>query len=145
MSPLSLRDAAQQVGVSKSTLLRAIHSGRMTAPRTDDGGYLVDEAELRRAYPVAPKAAAEPVEASPAAADVELVVRNARLEAELAALKSLLEAERRRGEELREDRDRWFRQAERTTGPAPAPALKPLPSHPGALGDVMGRLFRRSA
>src|SRR3954447_24895228 len=54
---LSLRSAAVQAGVSKTTIVRAIRAGRLSAPRNDDGGYAIDPAELFRVYP--PEAGAE--------------------------------------------------------------------------------------
>jgi hypothetical protein len=51
MATFGLRQAAQQAGASKSTILRAIQSGRLSASRTDDGGYAIDAAELFRVYP----------------------------------------------------------------------------------------------
>ncbi len=51
MTSFSLRQAAQQAGTSKSTILRAIQSGRLSATRTDDGGYSISPAELFRVYP----------------------------------------------------------------------------------------------
>ncbi len=50
-APLCLREAAEQAGTSKSTIWRAIKSGRMSATRTDDGGFAIDPAELFRAFP----------------------------------------------------------------------------------------------
>jgi excisionase family DNA binding protein len=50
MPGLSLREAAKQVNVSKSTILRAVRSGRMSAARTEDGEYSIDPAELFRVY-----------------------------------------------------------------------------------------------
>jgi excisionase family DNA binding protein len=50
MAALSLRDAAEQAGVGKSTIWRAIKSGRMSATRTEEGGYLIDPAELFRVF-----------------------------------------------------------------------------------------------
>lgn len=138
MAGLSLREAAQQAGTSKSTILRAIQNGRLSAARTDDGGYSIDPAELFRVYPV--KSSTDTPQ-QPAHRSVEqdaptfvvaetpdapeLRIRNAALEAELSALKAILDAEKRRGEELREDRDRWHAQAERLALPAPAPASLP--------------------
>jgi excisionase family DNA binding protein len=51
MAELSLREAAQQAGTSKSTILRAVKAGRLSATRDDDGGYRIDPAELHRVYP----------------------------------------------------------------------------------------------
>jgi excisionase family DNA binding protein len=97
MASLSLREAAHEVGISKSTILRAIQSGRLLAPRKEDGGYAIDPAELFRVYK--PKDAA-PTQESPAddgsaapisdAAPAELTARMAALEIELRGLKDLL-------------------------------------------------------
>lgn len=48
---LTLRQAAELTGKSKSTLTRAIKSGRLSASRDGEGIYAIDPAELARAYP----------------------------------------------------------------------------------------------
>ena len=48
---LSLNKASQTCGRSKSTLLEAIKSGKMSAPKNDRGHYSIDPAELHRAFP----------------------------------------------------------------------------------------------
>lgn len=118
MAGLSLREAAQQAGTSKSTILRAIQKGRLSASRTEDGGYSIDPAELFRVYPrkgdtVAPQRTEEQSAGQDATPNATL--RNVQLEAEISTLKALLENERQRAEELREERDRWAAQAERLT------------------------------
>jgi len=127
MTTFSLRQAAQEAGTSKSTILRAIQSGRLSATRTDDGGYSIDPAELFRVYP--PKSVAADPEADRSAGQnaiavaplnsTEMLVRHAQLEAAVSGLQAILEAERKRGEELRTERDRWAAQAERLALPAP--------------------------
>jgi excisionase family DNA binding protein len=127
MVGLSLREAAQLAKTSKSTILRAIQSGRLSATRTDDGGYSIDPAELCRVYPPRPDApepsadqgAGQGATGSAAEAATELRIRNAQLEAGFNALKAILEAEKKHLEEIREDRDRWAAQAERLALPAP--------------------------
>jgi excisionase family DNA binding protein len=123
MPPLSLRDAAQRAGTSKSTVLRAIQSGRLSAARTDTGGYAIDPAELFRVYP--PKSSTDATHQSahhvtgqdalsfasqPVADDV--AQRLAVLATEVTALRELLG-------EVRQSRDDWKSQAERLalTGP----------------------------
>ena len=104
MASLSLREAAEQAGTSKSTIWRAIKSGRMSATRTDDGGFAIDPAELFRAFQ--PQQLSERVagqDATAVASDVERpvtpetanrnddpAVKLAVAEAELAGLKALL-------------------------------------------------------
>src|SRR5829696_3534078 len=124
MTTFKMRQAAQEAGTSNSTILRAIQSGRLSATRTDDGGYSIDPAELFRVYP--PKSVAADPEADRSAGQnaiavaplnsTEMLVRQAQLEA---AVQAILEAERKRGEELRTERDRWATQAERLALPAP--------------------------
>lgn len=47
---LTLRQAANLTGKSKSTLTRAIKAGRLSASRNAEGTYAIDPAELARAY-----------------------------------------------------------------------------------------------
>lgn len=130
MTTLSLREAAEQAGVSKSTIFRAITSGRMSAPRDDDRNFAIDPAELFRVYPPKPRKSevAENVpeqpetqqkgQDAPPSETIELRIRNAELEAQLNALKQILETEKQRAEqdrlrsdqrteELKAERDRW--------------------------------------
>jgi excisionase family DNA binding protein len=144
MAGLSLREAAQLAKTSKSTILRAIQSGRLSAARTDDGGYSIDPAELCRVYPPRPEPEPAADQAAPGAqadaAATELRIRNAQLEAGFNALKAILEAEKKHLEEIREDRDRWAAQAERLALPAPDTPRAPTPaeSRRGLFG-WMGR------
>jgi excisionase family DNA binding protein len=129
MPTLSLREAAEQTGVSKSTIFRAIKAGRMSAPRNDDGEFQIDPAELFRVYPPKPVQAVNlrldrdvPAQAGTHAEGrdasdpekVELRVRNATLEAEVKGLREM-------AEELRRARDKWESQAERLTLALAAP------------------------
>ena len=47
----SVSRAARETGLSKSTISRAIKSGRISATRQHDGSYLIEPAELFRVYP----------------------------------------------------------------------------------------------
>lgn len=51
MADLSLSQAARLTGRSKSTIGRAIKSGRLSAARNEDGTFGIDPAELLRAFP----------------------------------------------------------------------------------------------
>ena len=50
MEPYTLTTASQVARKSKSTILRAIQKGRLSATRTDNGGWLIDASELHRAF-----------------------------------------------------------------------------------------------
>ena len=142
MAALSLREAGEQAGTSKSTIWRAIKSGRLSAARTDEGGFSIDTSELFRVFPpqrpteYAPgqnATASETTLERPATAEAGatdgLAVRLASAEAELAGLKALLaEVKASRDEtradrdQLRADRDGWRERAERLlAAPPPRP------------------------
>ena len=121
MANFSLREAAQQAGVSKSTIWRSVKSGRLSAARDDDGDFAIDPAELFRVFPPKPADHAAQLAAghnakaiAPAETDAGDQFRNAALEAELRVLRELLAEMRASKEELRADlenvrldRDHW--------------------------------------
>ena len=109
----TLGDAAKATGKSKTTLHRAIKSGRISALKAEDGSYSIDPAELHRVFP-----------AVTAGTPLGLLPKNdeERLSNTLSALRILLEMheiERERDRahlqetiaDLREDRDKWRQQA----------------------------------
>lgn len=51
MAGLSLSQAAKATGRSKSTIGRAIKSGRLSAARNDDDTFSIDPSELFRVFP----------------------------------------------------------------------------------------------
>jgi hypothetical protein len=137
MASFGLREAARQAGVAKSTIHRAILRGRLSAARTADGGYAIDASELFRLYP--PRSSAlrspngvqghdapepKPIDATDATGGTDATARLARLEAENAALRTLLDRERTLLEaaltEARAQRDSWQAQAERLALAGPA-------------------------
>jgi len=48
----SLSEAARLTGKSRTTIQRAIKSGKISAPKDEDGNYSIDPAELNRVYPI---------------------------------------------------------------------------------------------
>ena len=137
----TLGTAAKAAGVSKSTIHRAIKSGRMSARTKDGSGYQIDPAELFRVFPASPSKTVERRSGNPEAVTMEhgatppaalspLQTHLVRLEAELRASKELAETEqklldqlltserqraeefRKRADELRTERDRWAGVAE---------------------------------
>src|SRR6185503_17128722 len=89
MQPYTLTTASQAAGRSKSTILRAIQKGRLSAARTENGGWLIDPSELHRAFPaalhgmnataVAPSQSALQVKGGMAALQARLEATEARL------------------------------------------------------------------
>ena len=81
---LSLSGAANAAGLAKSTIWRAIKSGRISASKTETGGYQIDAAELFRVFPAASKNAAMKQDAA-ALERASMAV----LEAQITALKEV--------------------------------------------------------
>ncbi len=130
MALLSLREAAEAVGTSKSTLFRAIRSGRLSATRDDDGQFRIDPAELHRVYEpkkeernAAERAEAQSVERdAPDSSEVmELRIRCAETEARARLAEERLSDLKAMLEEMKAERERWRAQAERLALAPPAP------------------------
>lgn len=109
----SLNDAAKATGKSKTTIHRALKSGKVSASKTDSGAYAIEPAELHRVFPpVSTERNTERSEWN----DVEHQ-RDDRgtLRIQLESLEKERERERQQLQEtitdLREDRDRWRQQA----------------------------------
>jgi len=74
MPPYTLAQAAETTGKSRSTILRAIQSGRISAARDElTQGWLIEPAELHRLYPVASDEASDAPRTSNATREVELL------------------------------------------------------------------------
>jgi hypothetical protein len=126
MTQFSLREAAREAGTSKSSLCRAVASGRVSATRTEDGRLLFDPAELFRAFPPKPTLSPEafqPGRPGTASAGqtgttvLELQARVRHLEEQLA--------------EARKHCDRWH---ETATKLAERPLMLPAPETPQRRG-----------
>jgi len=102
MPVLSLSQAAKLTGKSKSTINRAIKTGKLSATRHEDGTYSIDPAELSRAFDMEPLTGAK-------RHDAEL--EGTHLFERIAALEAMLSREREISVDLKEDRDRWRQQA----------------------------------
>lgn len=112
LSELSLTQAAKAAGKSKSTINRAIKSGKLSAIRHSDGSYSIEGSELSRVFPLGTHKGSEWVSA-------ELSMESARtalLESENAALRAALDREREALNDLRADRDAWRQQATNLLG-----------------------------
>jgi excisionase family DNA binding protein len=91
----SLTTAAEAAGINRSTVLRAIKAGKISATKDEHGEWRIEAAELHRVYP--PKPAPE---ASPEAAHHDA------LAAAVAELRAALA-------DMRGQRDAWMEQAQR--------------------------------
>jgi len=80
----SLGQAAKETGLDKSTISRAIKSGRLSAQRKDGSGYEIDPAELFRVFPPAAKEQTSPSLPTDASTDVLLENRELRIKLEAA-------------------------------------------------------------
>src|SRR3954468_24247204 len=95
---LSLRQAAKEAGVAKTTLIRALKSGRLSAQKNDLGDWAIDPAELHRVFPLRVQDQGDPGsapvvldhDASPSATSLDRE-RLAALEAQVQALKELIQ------------------------------------------------------
>jgi hypothetical protein len=110
--PYSLKEAADATGRQKTTILRAIQRGKISATKDAHGEWEIDPAELHRVY--------EPALAAPAAlskierlhASINSTEDDA-AQREIALLREMLADKNAVIEDLREDRDRWRTQAEK--------------------------------
>lgn len=109
----TLGDAAKAVGKSKTTLHRAIKSGRISATKLDDGSYAIDPSELHRVFP--PVTAGTPDEVfhrndagrqgnTLETLRIQLEMQDKERERERALLQETIA-------DLRDDRDKWRQQA----------------------------------
>ena len=123
---LTLGQAAKVAGVSKSTISKALSSGKMSAADKTDAGYKIDPSELFRVFPVpnrenSPHERLETLLGNPANTNenselrLKLNLANERL-ADKEKTIGELKADK---EELKGERDAWREQAQRLTLPHP--------------------------
>ena len=116
---LSAAQAAKLAGVNKTTIVRAISAGRLSASKNDKGGYDIDPAELCRVFPPASEATGSAPDAmhqhaTGSATDetMDLKIAVARLQAERDAQQALIDELRDRMAEASRQRDKWQEQAQ---------------------------------
>jgi hypothetical protein len=126
----TLGQAAKVVGMSKTSILRSIKAGRISAGRDEFGQWAIEPCELHRVYPALTEDTVTgngPGERAVTGGETALAEANARAalaEARLFDFKTMLD-------DIREQRDRWQQQAERVAALAitdqrkePAPAQR---------------------
>ena len=108
----TLGQAARAVGMSKTSILRSIRAGRISAGRDEFGQWAIEPCELHRVYPPLTddtgtgNGTEERGVTGGGTAFAEACVRGELAEARLSDFRSMLD-------DIREQRDRWQQQAER--------------------------------
>ena len=122
----NLITAAVSTGVHRTTILRAIKSGKISAERDEQGAWVIQPAELHRVFPALPQvpAAAEPVHAHHPEMEIAL------LRTMLEEMRTTITDLRRREDDLKADRDHWREAHSATQRLLPAPKLEDAqPAH----------------
>jgi excisionase family DNA binding protein len=113
----TLAEAAAACGLDKSTVRRAVRSGRISGTRDEGGVWHVEPVELHRVFPPAAQRTVSDTTAAPRDAPAAAALkseRDAATDALVAELRGVIT-------DLRHDRDHWREQAQRLALPAPAP------------------------
>ena len=125
MTMLSLLEAAEQVGKSKSTLWRASKRGELSVTKNDDGQILVDSSELFRVFQPRSEPRVMTQDAAVNATHEAHEVADTALR--LAVAETKIEALHAMVEELQRARNSWQAQAERLALMAPTVIAAPGP------------------
>ena len=118
----TLTQAAEAAKVQRSTVFKWIKAGKVSATKADDGTFRIDPAELHRflasvSKDTPPGETAKQADTQPATA-ADTLLELVSLRSQVEKLQHIVEMERERSRELREEREAWKRQAERLALPA---------------------------
>lgn len=125
----NLVSAAAATGKTKSTILKAIKNGRISASKDELGGWSIDPAELHRVYPVV--SVNRPSERGDTG---ETVNETEVLKARLDAMSELLRSKDELLEQVQGERDNLRDQNARLTALLPRPEPVAEPKKRGLLG-----------
>ena len=123
---LTLGQAAKETGRSKSTIFKALESGKLSYVEKTTAGYKIDPAELFRAFPKTPENDKKEQSETP-----ENTKENEYLRRENELLREQLKREQ-------EQADHWRRQATALLTHQPEAKPEPTPTKSGLLN----RIFR---
>ena len=98
----SAGQAAEATGLAKSTITKAIASGKISAVKNTGGAWEIEVSELHRVFP--PKQTKPDIEQTATATESQL-------KHEIELLKNKIEHAQEQLEDIREDRDAWRNQA----------------------------------
>ena len=107
---LSAREAAKAAGKAVTTITRSIENGKLSASRTDGGGYDIEPSELFRVFPKLSSATTEKIHS----ATLKDTGENRALQREVDLLREALA-------DARQERDRWRDMADRLAISPPTP------------------------
>jgi hypothetical protein len=99
MPAFTLGTASQATGCAKSTILRAIKAGRISATRDDIGQWAIEPAELFRVFPALAVPGATP--------EQPRTERDATTDVLVTELRQVISHLRRGQDDLRQERDKW--------------------------------------
>lgn len=135
MAQLTLQQAAQRVGKSRTTLWRAVKGGKVSAARSEDGDFLIEESELARAFgPVSLRNDARDV----AKKQHETSETNA-LQVEVELLRKQIQALEADKADLKQERDRLIEVIEKQTDHMKQLTYQPAEFVPAGANDQAQR------
>src|SRR3954451_25363862 len=141
----SLTQAAEAAKVQRSTVFKWIKAGKVSASKADDGTFRIDPSELHRFLPSVskdtPPAATVKQPDTQADTATGTLLELVSLRSQVEKLQHIVEMERERSRELREEREAWKRQAERLA----LPATRETPETPNPGTTRRWWPWRRSA
>ena len=148
----TLGTAAKATGLSKSTILRAIKSNKVSATKNEaSGDWNIDPAELHRVYPPVAERVAEKVAAGNGAGTA-IIIEELRQgwNRERALLERTIDDLRNRLDATEEERRTTLRQltallADQRAAADPAPKTTPEPQQAPARWSLFGRRKRQVA
>ena len=114
--------AAAAAGVNRSTVLRAVKAGRISAQRDSNNNWEIDPAEFHRVFPPLPSPATASPQQDRQQTDGQVALLRNLVEQLRNDMVTRDEDHRKREEDLRQDRDHWREAFQAAQRQLPAPA-----------------------
>lgn len=105
---LSLTEAAQKTGVSKSTIYRAVKSGKVSAKKNQDDEYEIDPAELFRVFEQKMVREEPPQEYKVNRTDAPQIEPSSDVESLQNQMEWLMKLAEQQREQLQNTQEKWF-------------------------------------
>ena len=110
MAKVGVQRAVELTGKSKSTIQRAMNSGKLSFSTSEAGRRLIDVSELERVFGVKPAAAENAIEAELQKA--KDILETERMKMRIRTLEDKLHAAEEQITDLKAQRDQWQKQAQ---------------------------------